>query len=66
MSADLPQLNYLLARLNHRSPDPVSTREQDTVDILAAHTPSADRDLEIGKPCAQALAEITCVRQSAG
>ena len=65
MSADLAQLNHLLARLDHGSSDPVSTREQDITTIFASHTPSSNRDLEIGKPCPQALAEITCLRQSA-
>jgi hypothetical protein len=66
MRADLAQLNQLLARLNHRSSDPISTREQDTVSVLASHTPSSDRDLEIGKSYPQPLAEITCLRQSGG
>ena len=64
--ADLAQLNHLFARLNHRSPDLISTREQDTVTIFAPYAPSPDRNLEIGKPGAQPLAEVTCLSQSAG
>jgi hypothetical protein len=62
MRADLAQLNHLLARLNHGSPNLISAREQDTITIVASYTPSPDRDLEIGKPGAQPLAEVTCLR----
>ena len=62
MSAGLAQLNHLLARLDHCRPDPVGAGEQDTLSILASHAPLSDRDLEIGKPCSQPLAEITCLR----
>jgi len=61
MRADLAQLNHLLARFNHGSPDPVSTRDQDTVTIFASYTPSPYHDLEIGKPGPQPLAEVACL-----
>ena len=57
MRADLAQLNHLLARFNHGSPDPVSTRDQDTVTIFASYTPSPYHDLEIGKPGPHQLLE---------
>jgi hypothetical protein len=63
---DLAQLNHLLARFNHGSPDLISAREQDTVTVFAACAPSPDRNLEIGKPGPQPLAEVTCLGQSAG
>ena len=66
MRANSAQLNHLLACLNHRSPDLISAREQDTVTIFASCAPSPDRNLEIGKPGPQPLAEVACLGQSAG
>src|ERR1043166_991543 len=66
MGVDLTQLNHLLARFNHGSANLVSTRKQDTFTIFASCTPSPDCDFEIGKPGPEPLAEMTCLRQSAG
>ena len=65
MKADLAQSDDLVACFNQSSADPVGTRERDTVAILASETPSSDDYLEMGKPCPQTFAEITCVRHSA-
>jgi hypothetical protein len=59
MSADLAQLNHLLAGLNHRSPDLIGARKQDGVVIFACRAPSADGNFDIGKPGPQPFAEIS-------